>query len=386
MTNYKIKKIINPKNGKEYIYHYWQYKDQLGIWKYEQAPSLEELNIKVAKRKEILCKGSNSLKPFEEYTENFLRTVHFNTLADKSKERYLSTLNCHLKNSFLGRTKMFDLTPSLVQNFYNSLSPNIAKEARKIISTTLTHAQFSQDISFVYVPHLFTLPRESPETLQKKAIRNKVRPLTQEEHQRFVINLAGHPLEALFRMAIDTGMRPGELYAITWSDIDFDRLTLSINKSGAYTKGAGKYYGWLVGPVKYNVPRTNRLPKVLVPILKKHKEKQNEYLSEIGITQSPDTLVFSTQIGTHLDPSNTLKTLKRIYASLKISEKHVLHDLRHTYATRQFEAGLETLVVSQLLGHVNISTTLETYIHVLQNIKDATADTTDAFYSKFQCQ
>lgn len=384
--NYKTKIIINKQSGKEYIYYYWQFKDQFGKWKYEQAPSIKALDKKVAKRKEIMTKGINANMLFEEYIENYLRTFHFNKIADNSKSRYLSTLNCHLRGTYLGRTRMYDLTPSMIQDYYNTLSPNIAIDSRKIINSTLVHAGFCQDICFVFIPQIFSLPEESPEVKQKKAIHNSVRPLTLEEHKRFVTGINGHPHEALFRMAIDTGMRAGELYALTWADIDFDRQQLSINKSAGYSKGDRDQNQWIVGPVKNNTPRLNKLPKVLIPILKELKHNQNELFEKIGITQEPDTLVFSTFKGTHLDPSTTLKKLKSIYVSLGISDEHVLHDLRHTYATRQFEGGAEPLVVCSLLGHSDVSTTLKTYIHVLQNIRDATANNTDELYSQFLCE
>lgn len=386
MTKYKTKTVIDKKSGRKYTYYYSQYKDQFGKWKYEQAPTKKGLEAKVKKRNEISTKGINSHKQFEEYIENYLRTFHFNKIADNSKSRYLSTLNCHLRGTHLGRTKMYDLTSHMIQDFYNTLSANIAKEVRKIINTSLTHAQYCQDISFSFEPQIFSLPGETPQEKQRKAIRNSVRPLTLEEHKRFITGIKGHPQEALFRMAIDTGMRAGELYALTWADIDFDRQQLSINKSAGYSKGDRDQNQWIIGPVKNNTPRLNKLPKVLIPILNELKHNQNELFEKIGITQEPDTLVFSTFKGTHLDPSTTLKKLKSIYVSFGISDEHVLHDLRHTYATRQFEGGAEPLVVCSLLGHSDVNTTLKTYIHVLKNIRDATANNTDELYAQFSCE
>ena len=123
---------------------------------------------------------------------------------------------------------------------------------------------------------------------------------------------------------------------------------------------------------------------MLVPLLKKLKINQRKELARINIIQNPETLVFCTPLGTHLDPSNTLAELKKVYASLGISKEKVFHDLRHTYATRQFESGVEPLVVSKLLGHSDVNTTLRTYIHILQSLLDAAADTTDAFYTRLQ--
>lgn len=387
MTKYKQKTTTNKMTGKRYTYYFWQYKDNLGKWKYEQASTIETLNAKVIKRTQLLSAGINSLNThLENYVENYLRTVHFNRVKEKTKERYLSILNCHLKGTALGRTKMRDLTLTLIQAVYNTLTASDAKNLQKIINPALRYAGVNRDIDFVITPKILTLPQETAQEQQKKASRNAVRPLTEEEHLSFIEDIIVHPMEPLYRTAIDTGLRQGELFAITWADIDFERMRLTINKTGGYTKGDGDHYHWLIGLPKNKIPRINKLPKVLIPLLKNHKAIQRKELAKLGIIQNPETLVFCTPLGTHLDPSNTLAELKKVYASLGISKEKVFHDLRHTYATRQFEAGMEPLVVSKLLGHSDVNTTLRTYIHVLQNLQDATADTTDAFYAQLEAK
>jgi len=385
MAKYKKKTTTDKMTGKRYTYYFWQYKDTLGTWKYEQASTIEALDEKVAKRKSLLSAGINSLTiHLEDYVENYLRTVHFNRVKEKTKERYLSILNCHLKGTVLGRKKIRDLTLALIQSYYNTLTAIEAKNLHKIINPALRYAGVNRDINFFIIPKIFTLPQKTPQEQQNKASRNAVRAFTKEEHIRFIEGIIGHPMEPLYRTAIDTGMRQGELFALTWADIDFERVRLSISKTGGYTKGAGDHYQWLIGLPKNKKTRINKLPKVLIPLLKNHQAQQRKELARVDIIQNPETLVFCTPLGTHLDPSNTLAELKKIYVLLGISNERVFHDLRHTYATRQFEAGMEPLVVSKLLGHSDINTTLRTYIHVLQDLQDATADTTDAFYSQLE--
>lgn len=385
MANYKLRTTTDKKTSKQYTYYFWPYKNNLGKWKYEQASTIEALDLKVKKRKSLLSAGICSpCIPLEDYVEIYLRTVHFNRVKEKTKERYLSILNCHLRGTVLGHTKMQDLTLRLIQAYYNTLTAIVAKNLHKIVNPALRYAGVNREIDFIITPKIFTLPQESTLEQQKKASRNAVRPLTKEEHFHFIKGICGHPMEPLYRMAIDTGMRQGELFALTWADIDFERMRLTINKTGGYTKGDGDHYHWLIGLPKNKNTRINKLPQILIPLLKDHKMRQRKELARIDIIQNPETLVFCTPLGTHLDPSNTLAELKKIYVSLGISKQKVFHDLRHTYATRQFEAGVEPLVVSKLLGHSDLNTTIRTYIHVLQNLQDATADTTDAFYAQMQ--
>lgn len=387
MAKYNKKTITDKETGKNYTYYYWSYTDNMGNRKFEQAKTIEGLDKKVARRKRMLSAGINApITPLTDYVENYLRTVHFNRVKDKTKERYLSILNCHLKGTTLGTTKMRDLSLSRIQAYYNTLSASDARNLHKIVNPALRYAGVNLDVNFIITPNIFSLPQESPEDQQKKANRSDIRPLTEEEHLRFIDGIIDHPMEPLYRMALDTGMRQGELFALTWADLDFERMRLIINKSGGYTKGDGDHYQWLIGLTKNKKTRINRIPTVLIPLLKELKINQRKELARINIIQNPETLVFCTPLGTHLDPSNTLAELKKVYASLGISKGKVFHDLRHTYATRQFESGVEPLVVSKLLGHSDVNTTLRTYIHILQSLLDATADTTDAFYARLQAK
>ncbi|WP_278286198.1 tyrosine-type recombinase/integrase [Eubacterium aggregans] len=92
-----------------------------------------------------------------------------------------------------------------------------------------------------------------------------------------------------------------------------------------------------------------------------------------------------TSIATHLDANNINKVVKKIYEKMGInwqgnSMNKCFHDLQYTYATRQFEQGGDVLTVSKLLGHRNVNTTIDTYVHILDDLKDAVADATDDFY------
>lgn len=381
MQEYRKRTVTAP-NGEKYIYYYYKYHDIYGRRREITAKSIEILNKKRKKIEAQLASGVNlSEKTLADYCEIYLRTVHFNTVKEKTKERYLSILNNHLRRTPLGEMKMCDLTLDTVQSYYNTLSAINAKTLHKIVNPTLRYAGVKKEINFMIVPKIFTLPQEDSAEKQRKASRNTARPLSRAEHIAFKDAIVNHKYGCLFRTALDTGMRQGELFALTWADIDFQNRRITINKSGGITKGDQEKSRWIVGLPKNGQTRINRLPEVLHTILNEHRDKQKKELAKLGIIQTPQTLVFCTPLGTHLDSSNVLTALKKVYVSLGISSEKTFHDLRHTYATRQFEAGAEPLVISKLLGHSDLSVTLKTYIHILNSLKDATADKTDSFYA-----
>ncbi|MEG2651715.1 MAG: tyrosine-type recombinase/integrase, partial [Eubacterium sp.] len=147
---------------------------------------------------------------------------------------------------------------------------------------------------------------------------------------------------------------------------------------------AGKrhYVGVTDDPKTYGSIRVNRIPEVLIPILSRYKSEQREILSRVKLEQDEETLVFCTPLGTHLDPKNQRKRFKKILKTAGINENYRIHDLRHTFATRLFEEGVDALIISKLLGHRSPQITINTYIHIMPQIKDEAANATNVFYTR----
>jgi len=117
--------------------------------------------------------------------------------------------------------------------------------------------------------------------------------------------------------------------------------------------------------------RTIPVPPVIVEELKEHRKRQLEEKLKAGSLYEDNNLVFATELGTPIEPRNFLRTFYRINkkANLDIN----FHALRHTYATSLLESNEHPKVVQELLGHKDISTTLNIYSHVMPDIKKAAA-------------
>lgn len=384
----KSKYPYRIRNNKKH--YYWLYKDVYGKQREISSTSIEILDEKVKIRQQMLAYNvSTPSINFEDYVYHYMNNVHFLRLKPATKERYHVTYKTKLEGTVLGSIPLSKLTVDAIQQYYNDLfaiknSSNQVRELHKIIRPCLRYAYNKGDLIRNYA-ELLEIPQDPPEKRQERIRRNSVRPLTRDEQVLFVNAIQEHEYGALFRTAVDTGARQGELFALTWTDIDLSKKIILINKSYSYTKGASGKSSGHIGPTKCNETRRNMLPDILINILKIHKARQKSILAEHGVIQSEDSLVFSTPIGTYLDSANVLRALKQVYLDLGINtadgdSNKTFHDLRHTYATRNFEQGVEPLVISKLLGHSDINTTLRTYIHVLDSLRDATAGLTDSFY------
>ncbi|MCB2301094.1 site-specific integrase [Clostridium tagluense] len=199
---------------------------------------------------------------------------------------------------------------------------------------------------------------------------SEVKPFSLEEQINFFKIIKGHDLELLFITSLDTGLRQGESFSLTWKDIDLDNASINVNKSYKTVKNieTGKYEGVVQTPKTKNSIRTVPIPSPLVNKLKQYKLSQKALKLKMGNLYQDNGLVFCNMFGNYLDSSNVLKRFKKILNEMDIQDMK-FHDLRHTFATRLFELGENPKTVQVLLGHASISITLDTYTHVLDSMK-----------------
>jgi integrase len=196
-----------------------------------------------------------------------------------------------------------------------------------------------------------------------------MQPLSPEETRRFLQAARGDRLEALYALAVTTGMRQGELLALKWQDIDMENATLSVRRT--LTRSGGRLL--LGNPKTKKSRRTIHLTEASVRALREHLSRQMEEIEQLGDLYSDEGLVFTSEVGTLVNPSNLRR---RSFARLlKRGELPTIrfHDIRHTCATLLFGRGVHPKHVQELLGHATVAITLDTYSHVIPGIGDQTA-------------
>lgn len=209
----------------------------------------------------------------------------------------------------------------------------------------------SNDIIYKNVASSVILPRK---------VKKEIRVLTREEQATFMsVANDSPPYGFIFILVLGTGLRIGEALALEWSDIDFEIGILSVNKTIALYKDCddpeskAKY---LLGTPK--TQSSNRKIPLLPELLQELRELKE---------QSINNLIFPGPTGGHCHPQTVRYHFKKelMIANIpRIDELH-LHSLRHTFATRGLEDGIELKVMQEFLGHASIKETADTYTHVL---------------------
>lgn len=197
-----------------------------------------------------------------------------------------------------------------------------------------------------------------------KKVESKIRFLTKEEHIKFLEVAKNSSNYYQYALILQTGLRAGELTGLKWSDIDFEKRTLSVNRSMEFRYSEQKF---LTGePKSKSGYRTIPLTQEAYDILKaKEHERSLEKVRDIRFKD----IVFINRKGTPTKNSAYDSTLYKLAKKAGI-EKLSMHSLRHTFATRAIEAGMRPKTLQKLLGHSNIGITMNLYVHVSEDEKE----------------
>lgn len=370
-TIYK-KKI---KNGNEYYFYRLRHKN-LKAPKDMYAKTVKELENKINQLKyELDHDIVNNKECFETFFTDWLFDVHFGHLKPSTKENYEGVYRMYIKGSSLSKIKVKDLKLIDIQRFYNNLVDNGCtiiriKNIHKIIKPFIRYL-FANNIIIKDFSTSIILPKEDEKT--KLTRETKIVPFTREEEKTFLMAIKNHHLEALFVTALYSGLRQGELFALTWNDIDFENSYINVNKSYRYItdvsrNGRSGGYGSVQTTKTPKSIRKVPIPKFVVKILLEHKKNQLIQKMKYKDIYKDNNLVFCNKLGAYLVDSTVTRQYKNILKKNNIPEKK-FHDMRHTFATRLFELGEDPKTVQELLGHSTVSMTLNTYTHVLESVK-----------------
>jgi integrase len=201
-------------------------------------------------------------------------------------------------------------------------------------------------------------------------VSEEVEVLSPEEARAFLAAAKGDRYEALYVVAVAVGLRRGELLGLKWTAVNLEAATLRVARQLQRMRdGSGLKF---VAP-KGGKGRTIRLPARAVEVLKAHRARQAEQKLKFGPLYRDDGLVFATEVGTPLEPSNIdRRSFKSLLKKAGLPDIR-FHDLRHTCATVLLSEGVNPKFVQELLGHADIKLTLGTYSHFLPSMGDQTA-------------
>jgi integrase len=302
-----------------------------------------------------------------EYLDRWLTDSVRDTVRQRTWERYEQFVRVHLTPA-LGKIKLAKLTPAHVRGLYrdklnSGLAPRTVLHIHRAFSKALKQAAADG-----LIPRNPAAPVKPPQPRGEE-----IRPLSREQVRVLFEAASGDRLEALYIVAVTAGLRRGELQGLKWDDLDLEAGMLQVRRTCSEPKG-----GHIFEAPKSGKGRHIRLTQSAVAALRMHRRRQLEermYKADLWQEQG---LVFPSTVGTPLWGGNLNRAFKAMLQRAGLPKSTRFHDLRHTCATLLLKQGVNPKFVQDLLGHADISLTLNVYSHVLPDMGDATADAMEA--------
>ena len=281
------------------------------------------------------------------------------SIKPRSYNKYEAFITLHI-NPILGNIPINEITSNMLQDFILQKLENGNLKTNKPLSVNTVFGIVSVLKQAFKLALTLDLIRKDPTVAIKlpQQQEKEIQALTRDEQKRieeYCLKQTKNNYIGII-ICLYTGIRLGELLALTWDDIDFEKKFLYIKKTAYKIKINGKNQMVIDKPKTKKSNRIIPLPDKLLNLLQLSKNKSNSYY------------ILSTKTNNMVD----IRSYQRTFESIlnKCGIKHYnFHCLRHTFATRALELGMDIKTLSEILGHTNVAITLNRYAHSLLEYK-----------------
>ncbi len=306
------------------------------------------------------------------------------TLSPDTLRNYESILQTRIMPKY-GHFKLTEIKTIHVVNFINELKKDgqrLDDKPGKLSSSSILNC-FKAFNNILSCAKQWKLIPENPAVGAKppKGKSKKSDVYSKEELSQLMQLLEGKPLfwQTLILLAVSTGAREGEIAGLEWKHVDFEKGTIRIEQAITEVTGVGV----VIKGTKTGKDRTVTLPEKLITMLKRlERVCKQEKLKVGGLWEWPDHFfLFGNEFGKPIRPDSIGQWWRRFL--IKHELKYIrFHDLRHTSATLLINEGVHAKVISERLGHADISTTMNIYGHVLEEADKTAASHFDTLFEK----
>ena len=295
---------------------------------------------------------------FEEWWE-----IKRTKVKPTTAENYRFILDRYILPKF-GSQLLKDLSSAKIEKVFIELIQDLSESTVRLVSIVLSQglerAVKERRIAFN--------PAKGIE--RPKGRKRSVTPYTSNELKALLELLESHRLFAFFRLLAYTGARRGEILALRWSDLDFDKATLTISKNRTRLgKSVIEQDSTKGGDGK----RLVQLDFETLRLVRDHRRRQIQERMKAGSLWQEADFIFTRENGLPLDPSTPYQLFKKTAKRLGLRSES-LHSIRHLHATELLNSGAGIHLVKDRLGHSDISTTLRIYAHIRPEQKQEVAD------------
>ena len=310
------------------------------------------------------------------YLDVWLRLTQTKVSA-KTFERYDEIVRQHLIPA-LGHHLLNRLQPLHIETYYLNAQTNGRRDGNGGLSAqTVLHHHRVLHNALRHAVQLLLHARNPADAVEPpRPLRPHVRTVDEEQSAVLLRALAGSRLHGPTLLALATGLRRGELLALTWANVDFDKALITVCQSLQQTNG-----GVSIKEPKSGRGRQLALPTFAVEALRAQRAQQAEERLLLGPGYVDNDLVFPRYDGSFWEPDSFTSSFAAAVRKSGVMAVN-FHALRHSHATILLKQGVNPKVVSERLGHAKVGTTLDIYSHVLPSMQEQAAQGLDRAFRR----
>lgn len=306
----------------------------------------------------------------EEWLKEWMKVYKKPYISPRTYQGYVEkskTILEHLGNMQLQKIELYHLQKFISDLQNEGKSPKSLRHYYSILKMCFDDAIMCRHISLNPTRNL-KLP-----SMRRKELNI----MTKEEQLVFEGFMKKYRMGTAYIVLVNTGLRAGELSGLTWKDVDFENKALYVRRGMQKITTYDDNFNKVKRERKVTDVKTENSYRVVpmldkvVRILQEYKKKvqaEQEELAELGEGFKEDDFIFKTKYNHPITSEYLRKTCQGICKSNNF-RKVGIHELRHTFATRSIEAGIDLRVLQEILGHASYSTTADIYVHILGQVK-----------------
>lgn len=326
----------------------------------------------------------------KDYVPIFLGKIIGDSVKPRTREAYETTVKNHILLPF-GDLWLDSITTAALQNYMaglKNLTPStqmtIKRHWRLFFAGAMDYGYITQNpatrvrTARIEAQKTTALTAEEVQRLRTVAKSGEYRTAPRDPGEEYLLRC----YHVLIELAIATGAREGEIFGLTWPNVDIEHRTIRIEATLMDSRRLGLR---LAEPKSRAAHRTIKMPVAVVSMLKEWQQWQREYAEKYaGPYENALGLVFSNSFGKPLSTTNFLH--RAFYPMLETAgirrngEKLNMHTLRHTHASQLLATGVNPLAVAQRLGHSSPSVTMNIYAHLLPQMTNDAENALNVLY------
>lgn len=341
------------------------YKTIKNITKREAEKIMRKMVIEVEEGEYV----NKNTMTVEEFMIEWLNVYIEPNLARTTVKGYKMNVNIHII-PHLGKIRLQKLKPIHIQKFYNTLLATPTGKGKSRSPKTIRNIHMNLSAALNKAVDLELIKKNpAKKVVIPKGRKYRAEVYDKEDIKILLESIAGTHMELSINMAVGLGLRRGELLALRWEDVDFENKKVRIQRSLAQVKGEI----FIKAPKTESSNREIHIPDGLVTLLKKKRLEQNKMKVKLGGEYEDNNLIVCQKDGRFYKPDAFSNIFNRLI--LRLGLKRIrFHDLRHTHATLLLTMGVSPKVAQQRLGHGSISTTMDIYSHVIEEVEKEAAE------------